>query len=263
LCCSPAAFSVRPLLLGGLPPGPRSAGHVDDGAVAICAVGVGGPVFALIAQPRYGWGDPLVLVPLVVGIALLPLFLAWERRSPAPMMPLQLFSSRNFSAGNLTTFAMYAGLSVATFVLVLFIQQVGGYTPVQAGLSLLPITLTMFALSRRFGQLADRLGPHLFMGSGPIVAGVGLLLLIRTGPSANYPADMLPAVLVFSLGLAATVAISGAEPMDSLVVQSLGGNDTLNASGLPAGVIGLTLDGGAGKDTLIGSDGERPDVGRL
>ena len=93
------------------------------------------------------------------------------------MLPLELFTVRNFTVGNLTTLALYAGLGVATFFLVLFIQQVGGYTPLEAGLSLLPITVMMFTLSRRFGVLADRVGPHLFMAGGPIVAGLGLLLL--------------------------------------------------------------------------------------
>ena len=117
------------------------------GAV-LCAFGLGGPVFALIEQPRYGWGDPRVAVPLIAGRGLLIAFIVWERADPEPMLPLQLFSSRNFSVGNLTTFAMYAGLSIATFFLVLFIQQVGGYTPLQAGLALLPITVIMFLLAR-------------------------------------------------------------------------------------------------------------------
>jgi hypothetical protein len=163
-------------------------------------------VFALIEQPTYGWGDARVAVPLVVGIVLLVGFVLWERRSPAPMMPLHLFAVRNFAVGNLTTLTLYAGLGIATFFLVLFVQQVGGYTPLAAGLALLPLTVLMFLLSRRFGMLADRFGPHLFMGGGPIVAGVGLALLLRAGASADYVTTILPGVLVFGLGLSATVA---------------------------------------------------------
>ena len=100
------------------------------------------------------------------------------------MMPLSLFKVRNFAVGNLTTLALYGGLGVATFFLVLFLQQVGGYTPLEAGLSLLPITIITFLLARRFGILADRLGPHLFMGGGPIVG--------RAGPAAARP-DSTPA----------------------------------------------------------------------
>jgi EmrB/QacA subfamily drug resistance transporter len=184
----------------------RSSGHVDVVGALLCALGLGGPVFALIEQPRYGWGSAVVAVPLIAGLALLGGFIAWERRSPQPMMPLHLFRSRNFSAGNLTTFAVWGGLNVATFFVVLFLQQVGGYTPVQAGLALLPITVMMFTLSRRFGALADRVGPHRFMAGGPIVAGAGLLLLVRLGPGANYLTQLLPGTIVFGLGLSLTVA---------------------------------------------------------
>jgi hypothetical protein len=168
-----------------------------------------------------------VALPLAIGVVLLILFVLWERWDPEPMMPLHLFSSRNFSVGNLTTFTLYAGLSVATFFLVLFIQQVGGYTPLQAGLALLPITVTMFVLSRRFGQLADRFGPHAFMAGGPLVAGAGLLLLMRTGASASYVTEILPGILVFSLGLAATVA-----PLTATVLGSV----EAGHSGLASGV---------------------------
>jgi hypothetical protein len=173
-------------------------------------------VFALIEQPRYGWSHPIVFIPLVGGIALFIAFLMWEQRSPAPMMPLRLFKIRNFAVSNLTTLTLYAGLSVATFFLVLFIQQVGSYSPVQAGASLLPITFMTFVLARRFGMLADRLGPHLFMGIGPLVAGLGLLLLVRTDGSARYVSQILPGIVVFALGLSATVA-----PLTATVLGSV------------------------------------------
>jgi EmrB/QacA subfamily drug resistance transporter len=204
------------LLLRRLDSDNRSPGHVDVPGALLCALGLGGPVFALIEQPTYGWGSARVEIPLVAGLVLLLAFFAWERRSPQPMLPLHLFRARNFTVGNLTTFTLYAGLGVATFFVVLFIQQVGGYTPVQAGLALLPITVMMFALSRRFGALADRLGPRAFMSAGPMIAGAGLLLLTRIGPSASYVSQVLPGVLVFGLGLAATVA-----PLTATVLGSV------------------------------------------
>jgi EmrB/QacA subfamily drug resistance transporter len=222
-------------------------GHVDVTGAALCALGLGGPVFALIEQPTYGWGSPLVAAPLLCGIVLLAAFVVWERRSPAPMMPLGLFSSRNFAVGNLSTLTLYGGLGVATFVLVLFLQQVGGYTPVAAGAALLPITLVVFLLSRRFGVLADRLGPHLFMGFGPIVAGAGLLLMLRLGPSDSYLTTVLPAVLVFGLGLAATVApltatILGAVPAEHSGVASGVNNAVARVAGLLAiAVVGAVI----------------------
>lgn len=164
---------------------------------------------------------------MIAGIVLLVAFIPWERRSPQPMMPLSLFSSRNFAIGNLTTLTLYAGLGVATFFLILFVQQVGGYTPLEAGLSLLPLTALMFALSRRFGALADRLGPHLFMGIGPIVAGCGLLLLVRTNSDARYLTQILPGVLVFGLGLSATVA-----PLTATVLSSVEPGHSGVASGV-------------------------------
>ena len=113
-----------------------------------------------------------MLVPLIAGVALLGAFIAATSRAPRdPMLPLGLFRRRNFSAGNIETFAMYAGLSILFFFLVLFLQQIGGYTPLQSGLATLPVTLVMFVLSRRFGALADRFGPRLFMGAGPLVRG--------------------------------------------------------------------------------------------
>jgi EmrB/QacA subfamily drug resistance transporter len=193
-------------LLRTLPTDERSPGHVDALGAVLAALGLAGPVFALIEQPRYGWGNARVLIPLLVGLALLVGFLAVERREKQPMMPFALFRSRNFSVGNLTTLTLYAGLNVATFFVVLFIQQVGGYTALEAGLSLLPITVLVFMLSRRFGALADRVGPHRFMAGGPIVAAAGLLLLVRVGASADYVTTVLPGILVFGLGLAATVA---------------------------------------------------------
>ncbi len=139
-------------LLSRLPNDTRTPGHVDVVGALLCALGLGGPVFALIEQPTYGWGDPRVFVPLVAGIILFGAFLSWERRCTQPMLPLSLFRIRNFAVGNLTTLTLYSGLGTATFFLVLFIQQVGGYTPVQAGMSLLPITIVVFLLSRRFGS---------------------------------------------------------------------------------------------------------------
>jgi hypothetical protein len=220
-------IAVTLLLLRQLPSDKRTPGHVDVVGAVLCALGLGGPVFALIEQPIYGWGSPRVAVPLIAGLVLLAAFIPWERRSPEPMMPLHLFTVRNFAVGNLTTFTLYAGLGVATFFLVLFIQQVGGYKPLTAGASLLPITIVVFTLSRRFGALADRIGPHRFMAGGPIVAGVGLLLLVRTGASADYVTQILPGVLVFGLGLAATVA-----PLTATVLSSV----EPGHSGLASGV---------------------------
>ena len=181
-------------------------GRVDMVGAVLATLGLGGPVFALIEQPQRGWGDPLILISLFGGIALLVAFVAYERRASHPMLSLELFRQRNFVVGNGATLAIYGGLSAVPFFLVLFLQQVAGYSPLEAGVALLPVTLMMFSLSRRFGALADRIGPRLFMGLGPVVAGTGLALLARLDASGDYVADVLPAVLVFGFGLSLTVA---------------------------------------------------------
>jgi EmrB/QacA subfamily drug resistance transporter len=184
----------------------RPPRRVDYTGAILCALGLGGPVFALIEQPRLGWSSPAVIVPLIAGVALLALFLLYESRAQGPMLPLGLFRRRNFSAGNVETFAMYAGLAILFFFLILFLQQIGGYTPLKSGLATLPVTIVMFVLSRRFGALADKFGPRFFMGAGPLIAAAGLLLFQRVGVKADYVSEVLPPLLVFSLGLAMTVA---------------------------------------------------------
>jgi EmrB/QacA subfamily drug resistance transporter len=227
-------------------PAPRTSRRIDLPGAALCALGLGGPVFALIEQPRLGWSSPGVLIPLIAGVALLLCFVAYEWRARDPMLPLGLFRRRNFSAGNVETFAMYAGLAVLFFFLVLFLQQVGGYTPLQSGLATLPVTLVMFALSRRFGALADRHGPRLFMGLGPLIAAVGLLLFQRVGTSVDYVSDVLPGLLVFSLGLSMTVApltaavLAGAERTQAGIASAVN-----NAVARVAGLIGTAAVGAA------------------
>jgi MFS family permease len=230
---------------GGAQAGPPRR-RIDLPGAALCALGLGGPVFALIEQPRLGWSSPGVLVPLIAGVALLAGFVLYEWRARDPMLPLSLFRRRNFSAGNVETLAMYAGLAVLFFFLVLFLQQVGGYTPLQSGLATLPVTLVMFLLSRRFGALADRYGPRLFMGLGPLVAAVGLLLFQRVGTHVDYVSDVLPALLVFSLGLSMTVApltaavLAGAERSQAGIASAVN-----NAVARVAGLLGTAAVGAA------------------
>jgi predicted MFS family arabinose efflux permease len=139
-------------------------------------------------------------------VALFAAFVAYERRARAPMLPLGLFRRRNFTVGNVETFAMYGGLGVVFFLLVLFLQGVAGFSALEAGSATIPVTLVMFVLSMRFGRLADQYGPRWFMGAGPLISAVGLLLMLRLDADVSYWTDLLPALLVFSLGLSMTVA---------------------------------------------------------
>ncbi|HEX8744184.1 MAG TPA: MFS transporter [Thermoleophilaceae bacterium] len=180
--------------------------HVDYPGAVLCALGLTGIVLGLIEQPSYGWGDPLVALPLAGGAACLAAFLAFERRSPDPMLPLGLFRRRNFAAGNAATFLIYAGLSAGFFFLPIFLQGVAGYTAIEAGLALVPMTVVMFLLAKRFGALADRIGARPLMSVGPLVAAAGMAMLVRLDERTSYAADVVPAVLLFGLGMSIVVA---------------------------------------------------------
>ena len=180
--------------------------RVDVVGAILCALGLAGMTFGLIEQPLHGWGDPMVALPLVLGALMFGGFVVWEARTAHPMLPLALFRRRNFAIGNIETFSMYGGLGILFFFLVLFLQQVAGWSALAAGTAALPVTIVMFALSTRFGALADRFGPRFFMGVGPLVAAAGLAWFLRLDADVNYLTDLLPGLLVFALGLSMTVA---------------------------------------------------------
>jgi EmrB/QacA subfamily drug resistance transporter len=227
--------------------------RVDVSGATLCVVGLGGVVFGLIEQPRYGWGSLTIDIPLAVGFVALASFLAYERRVEQPMLKLELFGRRNFAIGNLETLTMYAGLSILFFFLVIFLQQVAGYTALRSGLTTVPVTVVMFALSRRFGALADRYGPRLFMGAGPLLAAAGVLLLLRAGMRTSYLTDLLPGLLVFALGLSMTVA-----PLTATVMADANETDAGIASAINnavarvAGLVGISVIGVVVAGTLAG-----------
>jgi EmrB/QacA subfamily drug resistance transporter len=190
--------------------------RLDWKGAVLCSIGLGGPVYALIEQSHYGWTSPLIYLPLVGGIVAFGWFLWHEKRTKSPMLPLGLFKNHNFVIGNIATVAIYAGLSVATFLIAIFVQQVGHYSAMEAGLALMPVTIMMFVLSSRFGALSGVHGPRLFMAAGPIIAAVGFLTMLRVDQSVNYWSQILPGILLFGLGLSITVA-----PLTSAVLGAI------------------------------------------
>jgi EmrB/QacA subfamily drug resistance transporter len=178
---------------------------LDLTGALLCGLGLAGISFGLIEQPVLGWSDPAVWAPLVGGAATFVAFILWELRAPAPMLPLGLFRRRNFTVANIETLAMYGGMALQGFFLVLFLQQVAGFSALEAGSVNLFPTLAMFALSRRFGALADRYGPRWFMAVGPFLVAGGFLLMLRFDADMSY-LDLLPPLVLYSLGLAVTVA---------------------------------------------------------
>jgi EmrB/QacA subfamily drug resistance transporter len=243
----PIVIATLALIRAAVPSStPVRGRRLDLLGAALGALALGGVVFALIEAPRHGWSSPAIYLPLLVGIVCGAAFLAHERRTAQPLLELGLFARRNFAVGNLETLTMYAGLAIVFFFLTIFLQQVCGYTALQSGLATIPVTLVMFAASRRFGSLADRYGPRRLMGLGPLVAAAGVLLLVRIGMHVAYLTDLLPAMLLFAVGLSMTVA-----PLTATVLAAADANDAGIASAINnavarvAGLIGTSAVGAA------------------
>lgn len=238
---------------------------IDIKGSLLCAFGLGSSVYALIEQPRYGWGSPQIFIPLIAGVIIFAGFLWYERRIKNPMLPLSLFKRHNFSVGNIATLAIYAGLTAVTFLLIVYLQQVGGYSALAAGMSLVPVTLILFALSPRFGALAGKYGPRWFMGLGPIIAGAGFLLLLMVDANADYWRQVLPGILVFGFGLAMTVAPLTAAILGDVNPEHAGiASAVNNAIARVAGLIAVAAVGalvaaqfGAALDSRIAAHGSK------
>jgi MFS family permease len=184
------------------------------------------------------------------------------------MLPLGLFRRRNFAAGNVETFAMYGGLGVLFFLLVLYLQQVAGFDALEAGTATLPVTVVMFLLSPRFGAMADRYGPRLFMGLGPLISAAGLLLLMRIDANVDYLTDLLPALVLFSIGLSMTVAPLTATVLADADERNAGiASGVNNAIARVSALVAIAAVGavvaaqfGAKLDSELGPLGSRPEV---
>jgi predicted MFS family arabinose efflux permease len=224
----------------------RTRARVDIVGGVLCMLGLGGPVFALIESPKRGFSDPLILATLLGGIALLAAFVVWELHDPEPMLPLRLFRLRNFTFANVETLTVYAALSTLTFFLVLFLQQLAGYSPFRSGLATVPITVVMFFLSPRVGRLSMRFGPRFFMGIGPLICAASLVWMRELSPGFNYWTTLLPQLLIFAVGLSLIVA-----PLTSTVLADAGERDAGIASGVNnaiarvAGLVGIAVVGAA------------------
>jgi EmrB/QacA subfamily drug resistance transporter len=219
-------------------------GGIDWFGAVLGIVGLGGPVFALIEQANFGWTSPVIYLPFVLGLAALTAFILRQRTVKHPMIPLALFSVRNFSVGNIATTLVYGALALGGFLLTVFLQEVGGFSATAAGLTFLPMTLVSIALSATFGALAGKHGPRLFMGLGPILAGIGYLLMLSIEEDVNYWTQVFPGVILFSLGLTATVAPLTAAILGSISPEQSGiGSAINNAISRIAGLIAIAFVG--------------------
>jgi EmrB/QacA subfamily drug resistance transporter len=223
---------------------PDAAGQVDVPAAILSIVWLGGLVFALIEQSDHGWGDPLVYIPLLTAAVALPAFLWREAHCPHPMLPLELFRVRNFSVVNAATLTIYGGLGALTFFLVIFLQQVGGYSAVGAGSALVPVTIVMFLLSKRFGAVAAAIGPRVPMTAGPLLGGAGLFMLRYVDAEPDYFTEVLPWLVLFALGLSMTVAPLTVTVLSSVSEHHAGvASGVNNATARIAGLIAIALVG--------------------
>jgi EmrB/QacA subfamily drug resistance transporter len=205
-------LSAIPMVIGfaltfWLCPMPSAAEHarVDVAGAALSAVGLAATVYALIESQQHGWGDPLVTASLVVGVAALLGFVAWEHRAPQPMLPLRLFANRNFAGANLATAFVYGALMLGSLSTALYIQEVAGYSAIVAGLITLPTPILSLLFARRVGRMAARIGPKVFLMAGPVLAGLGMLLIRPSAHGFNIVTDLLPGRVVLATGLVLTI----------------------------------------------------------
>ena len=213
--------------LGGMKQTRRANLRVDVAGAVLCVTGLGLLVTGFIEQPSRGWSDPVVAGGIAGGAALLGAFVGYELRTPMPMLPLRLFRLRNFSVTNVETLSVYGALSGMSVFLTLFLIEFGHFSALRAGAALLPITVVMFFLSPRTGKLSMAIGPRWFMALGPVIAAVGVLYYARLPAHPSYVRDLLPALLVFAIGLSLTVA-----PLTTTVLADATAEDAGVASGV-------------------------------
>ena len=262
----PLAVAVVVVSLRHVPETRDAAGvrGIDVPGALLTVVGLAGVTWALIEAGERG-ATTGVLSSGAIGLGSLAGFVAAERRVRHPMLPLEIFRSWQFSAANLVTFIVYASLSIMFFLFVVHLQQVLGYSPLQAGAATLPITGLMLALSAPAGMLADRIGPRLPMTIGPLGIAAGLALMSRVQAEATYLGTILPGLLVFGLGLSLTVAPLTATVLAAATSKHAGiASGVNNAISRGAGLLavaaipGLTgLTGDAYRDPAIFASGFR------
>jgi predicted MFS family arabinose efflux permease len=204
-----------------------NARRLDLPGAALATLGLGGLVFGLLESPRLGFGHPAILMSLTGGLLMLSAFVLVERRSPQPMVPLDLFRSRTFTGANLLTLLLYAAMAGTFFFMPFNLIQVHGYSPAAAGAALLPLIVVMSLLSSRTGRMADRYGVRRFLTFGPLIAVGGFILLTLPGTNGSYWTTFFPGMVVLGLGMSATVA-----PLTTAVMTAFGPDRAGVASGI-------------------------------
>ncbi len=237
----------------------RGSGHRPDWAGSVLvSIGLATITYALIEAPGRALGDPGIAVPIVVGIVSLTAFLAVERRVPDPMLPLGIFRSRQFSGANGATLANYLAIGAMFFFLSLQLQDVLGYSALEAGAATIPATLIMLLFSPQAGKLGQRIGPRLPMTVGPVILAVGLVMLAGIERGDSYLPAILPGVVVFGIGMTVfvaplTAAVLAALPDDQAGIASAVNNAAARSAQLMASAA-LPAAAGLTAGTAVGSD---------
>ncbi|MCL6672925.1 MFS transporter [Streptomyces panaciradicis] len=247
LLCAPIALRHVPESRDG-----RSHGRFDVLGAALGALALGLLTYALIEARQ---GSAVVALTAVAGLAAGAAFVYVEKHSPDPMMPLDIFASRQFTAVNLVTLCVYAAFGGFFFLSALQLQVALGWSALAAGTALLPTTAMMLLFSARSGALADRIGPRIPLTVGPLLCAAGMLLMLRVRPGASYAADVLPALLVLGTGMVTLVAPLTATVLASVDTARAGlasgvNNAAARAAGLIA-VAALPLLAGMGPDAYL------------
>jgi EmrB/QacA subfamily drug resistance transporter len=241
-----------------------STGRLDVAGAALVTIGLGALVYGLIEAPTAGWSQLRTWAPIAGGAAALGAFVAVERRTKHPMVPLGLFEIRTFAAANLLTLFLYAALAGLFFFFPFELIQARGYSPAAAGMAALPLVVIMSVLSRRTGMLADRHGPRPFLIAGPAIAAIGFVLFAVLPASGSYAVSVLPPLCVLGLGMAITVA-----PLTAAVLNSVGRDDTGAASGINnavarvAGLLAIAVFGIAAAGTFNRALDRRLDAAKV
>ncbi|WP_109209588.1 MULTISPECIES: MFS transporter [Microbacterium] len=246
----PIGVTLLLLARGGVRDSRQEGASIDWIGAALCTLGLGGMVYALIEQPNFGWASPAIWIPLLGGAALFLAFILRQRVVSHPILPLDLFRVRNFWTGNVATTFIYGALALNGLVVVVYLQEGAGLPATLAGLASLPMTILMILFSSRIGTLSGRWGPRLFMTVGPIMMGVGALLLLTVDEAFSYWWQVLPSMIVMGAGLALTVApltsaILGAIGPERSGIASAVNNAVARVAGLIAIALLATIVGGA------------------
>jgi EmrB/QacA subfamily drug resistance transporter len=224
---------------------------------ALVTLSLAGLVGGLTAGPEHGFLTLMTGGAILAGVGLMIAFLVLEQRVQDPLLPLGVFKSRQFSGANLTTLFFYAALAALFLFLMLELQNALGYSALRAGAAILPVNAIMLVLSPIAGRVSQRMGARRPMTAGALIAALGMALFTRVHPGAAYLTHVLPAVIVFGLGLSVfvaplTAAVLAAAPDDQVGVASAVNNAVARLAGLLA-VAAVPLAAG-----LSGSAGLQP-----